>query len=289
MRSSRWRVMIPPPRTALGLRLLQLLRRVLNRLDDLVVAGAAAEVAGDAPADLFFGRVGVLLEQVLGAHDHARRAIAALQAVLLPEALLQGMELGAVRQPLDRLEALAIGLHGEGSAALDRAAVHQHGAGAAAGGVAADVGAGQVEHFADEVHQQHAALDLCGVLFAVDGDSDLVLAHQWPPSMRSPPGTPGSTLDSAHGEGADDVALVVFGAPQVGGGVAFRCGGATGGFEGVWGQGLAEQFGLGVRGPHGHRAHVGEAEAHGGHGVAFEVQPGGHGADGVVAPPCARI
>ena len=112
-----------------------------NRLDDFVVASAAAEVARDPPTDLVLRRVGVLVEQVLGAHDHARSAVAALQTVFLPEALLQRMELAISSERLDRLDGRSVGLHREDGAALDGSAVEQHGAGAAAGRVATDVGA----------------------------------------------------------------------------------------------------------------------------------------------------
>src|SRR6266550_8605302 len=77
-------------RFALGTRR-HYLRRRLDRLDDVVVAGTAAEVALEPHADLLLGRVGVALEQLLGRHDHARRAEPALETMLVPEGLLQGM------------------------------------------------------------------------------------------------------------------------------------------------------------------------------------------------------
>src|SRR5262245_31710667 len=73
----------------------QLVGGVLDGLDDLVVAGAAAQVAGDAVADLVLARVGVAGEQRARAHQHAGRAEAALQAVALPEAFLERMQLAA--------------------------------------------------------------------------------------------------------------------------------------------------------------------------------------------------
>src|SRR5215472_18532543 len=67
----------------------ELLGRPQHRLDDVLVAGAPAEVAGQRPADLLFGRIRVAVEQGLGREHHARRAEPALQPVLLLEALLQ--------------------------------------------------------------------------------------------------------------------------------------------------------------------------------------------------------
>src|SRR6266480_4404378 len=56
-----------------------------HRLHDVLVAGAAAEVAGQRPAHVFLGRVGIGGEECLGGQHHARRAEPALQPVLLLE------------------------------------------------------------------------------------------------------------------------------------------------------------------------------------------------------------
>src|SRR6185312_15109417 len=61
----------------------------LDRPDDVLIAGAAADVAGDADPDFLLARRGILLEQPLRAHDHARRAEAALQAVHHAKTFLQ--------------------------------------------------------------------------------------------------------------------------------------------------------------------------------------------------------
>ena len=51
----------------------------------------------------------------------------------------------------------AVGLHGEHRARLRAAAVDEHRAGAALAGVAADVRAGEIEVFAQEVREQQCA------------------------------------------------------------------------------------------------------------------------------------
>src|SRR5262249_42659075 len=48
--------------------------RGLDRLDDVHVAGAAAQIAGDAPADFVFGGGGVALEQGDRGEHHAWRS-----------------------------------------------------------------------------------------------------------------------------------------------------------------------------------------------------------------------
>ena len=53
------------------------------------MGAAAAEIARQRGLDLGFGRLGGLVEQGLGLHDHAAQAIAALGGLLLDEGALQ--------------------------------------------------------------------------------------------------------------------------------------------------------------------------------------------------------
>src|ERR1039457_6803811 len=93
------RIAWPPcQRSGLGT---ELLRGPQHRLHDVLVARAAAEVAGKRPAHVFLGRVGVLVEERLGGHHHPRCAEPALEPVLLLEALLQRVQLAGCRQALD--------------------------------------------------------------------------------------------------------------------------------------------------------------------------------------------
>src|SRR4051812_23835401 len=62
------------------------LGRRQNCLHDVVVAGAAADVALELVADGLFVELSVIAaDHVDGGHDHARRAEAALQSVMLAE------------------------------------------------------------------------------------------------------------------------------------------------------------------------------------------------------------
>ena len=104
---------------------------------------------------------GLMLQQRVRREQHAWRAVAALQAMLIPEALLQRVQLAAFREPLDREDLVAVGLCREHRARLHRpVAVHDDDAAAAARRVAADVGAGQPALFAQEVREQRARLDV---------------------------------------------------------------------------------------------------------------------------------
>src|SRR5882672_920515 len=57
------------------------LRALRYRLDDVLISGAAAEVAFQALADFLFRAVRMVRDEVDCAHHHAGRAEAALQAV----------------------------------------------------------------------------------------------------------------------------------------------------------------------------------------------------------------
>src|SRR5260370_31024594 len=82
----------------------QLGGRELNGFDNLVVARAAAQIARDALPDLVIGGAGVIFQKGAGAHHHARRAQAALPAVLLPEPFLERMELPSLGDAVPRLQ-----------------------------------------------------------------------------------------------------------------------------------------------------------------------------------------
>src|SRR5262249_2811420 len=123
---------------------------VLNGVDDVLIAGAATEIAGETRADLELRRRWGILEQRHRRHDHPRRAEAALQAVFLPESLLQRMERAVAAETLDGGDLRSVCLDGEDRARLRTAAVEQHRACAALTGVAPDVSAGQPELLAQE-------------------------------------------------------------------------------------------------------------------------------------------
>src|ERR1700760_362808 len=68
-----------------------------DRLHDVLVAGAAAEITLELLADRMLGQIMALaMDQVDRGHDHARRAEAALQTVMLAERLLHRMQRRAV-------------------------------------------------------------------------------------------------------------------------------------------------------------------------------------------------
>src|SRR3954471_5118047 len=145
----------------------------LDGVEDVPVAGAAADVSLQRLADLVVGRPRIAVEQSLRAHQHPGSAIPALQCVVVRERLLQRMQLVVGRrESFDGLDLRAVGLDREQHAALDQRAVVDHRARAAVAGVAADVAAGQVEVVADEVDQEAPRLHLALVRLAVHRHGD---------------------------------------------------------------------------------------------------------------------
>ena len=107
--------------------------------EDVPVAGAAAQHAGQFRGELVLRHLGLMAEQVVGAEQEAGRAEAALQRVVAAERLLQRVQLPRPAQALDRQHLGSIELAGEQQAGSCRLAVDQHRAHAADAVLAADV------------------------------------------------------------------------------------------------------------------------------------------------------
>ena len=74
--------------------------------DDTVVRAAPADVPFEGVGDLGLGRIRLPEEQGVGLHDHARRAVAALEGAVIDEGLLERMQAAALGQALDGQDAL---------------------------------------------------------------------------------------------------------------------------------------------------------------------------------------
>ena len=142
-----------------GLRSGELLGRRLHRLHDVLVAGAAAQVAGQAVADL-------LLAGIRGSPAAAGRRAPACRACSSRTAgrAPRGRPAASAcsTPPCSRPSTVstlgAIALHREHGAGLDRHAVEVDRAGAAVRGLAADVRPGVRQALAQRVDQQLARL-----------------------------------------------------------------------------------------------------------------------------------
>jgi hypothetical protein len=146
--------------------------------DDLVVAGAPAEVAGEPVTRLGLARIRIAVEQRLGGDQQARRTEAALQRRMLQEFSLQRMQVLPARHALDGLDRAALRLHRKHQARADQAAVDGHAAGAAVARAASLLAAGEMELVAQRIEQRELRLaqELGGL--AVDRGRYVMLAHR---------------------------------------------------------------------------------------------------------------
>src|SRR5215510_4201117 len=110
---------------------LRFFRGVLNGFDDVLVSGAATDVAFKSVANIFAGRAGVTVEQLRCGDDHAGRAVAALQSMSFPESFLHRMEFAVLREALNRCDRRSIRLDREHRARLYRLPIDHHGASSA--------------------------------------------------------------------------------------------------------------------------------------------------------------
>ena len=135
---------------------------LLHSLDDVVVAGAPAEVALKPFADLGLGGVGVLGDEVDRLHDHpgCRSRTGGRGSRGRPPA--SGAAWHRWRA-LDRRHLVPVGLDGEQLAGLHTAAVEVHRARTAVAGVAAHHGPDLAEPISEVLHEQRARLDVVGI------------------------------------------------------------------------------------------------------------------------------
>ena len=162
-----------------------------NALDNLLVAGATADVAANGVLDLFLGGLGVLGDERRTRHDHAGDAKAALHGAHGAKGVHKGLA-HVLRQALDGHDVAAGGKRGGQHARLDGRAVHVDGAGTARALGAAVLGGVNVQIVA-QVAQQRFILGR-RALDAVNGKSEF-LCHG--DSLLHAGGDAGAVVDSA--------------------------------------------------------------------------------------------
>ena len=87
---------------------------VFDGIDDLLIAGAAAQVAADGFTYIRFARLRNGLEQGVRCDQHAGCAIPALQCVRMAKAILQcAWRAVCIAKPFDGGDAMTVGLHGK--------------------------------------------------------------------------------------------------------------------------------------------------------------------------------
>src|SRR5918992_4228538 len=179
--SGAWVTLFPPlGRSVLG-QLVRVLLDELYGLHDVLVARAAAQVPFQAFPYLLLRRVGILLQEADGGHDHAGRAVAALETVRLVESLLHGMPHTILRDAPDGGDLVPVSLHRKDGARLDRLPVDVDRAGPATGRVAPRMHATDPKVLPEMMEQQQPRLHLSNV-------GVTVYRHLYPtqPSLLSP-------------------------------------------------------------------------------------------------------
>ena len=151
---------------------MKLLGGLLNGLDDLVVAGAAAEIVGEEEADALFRGVRLIVEKLFGGDDEAGGADAALEGGVFEERLLQGVEFAVAGDAFDGGDAATFGFDSEDQAGGDDVAVENDSAGAAVAVVAAFLGTREADDVAEDFEETLARLAEEVDLLAVDGGGD---------------------------------------------------------------------------------------------------------------------
>ena len=143
-------------------------------LDDPGIGAAAAQIAAHAFADAFGVVAGLALaDQPDRAHDLARRAEPALEAVMGDEGGLHRMEPVALGKTLDGQHLGAVQAHRQRKAGIDAPPVDQHRAGAALAAVAALLRSGQDKPLAQKVEQRHPrVLERDVLAVAIDRQAD---------------------------------------------------------------------------------------------------------------------
>ena len=116
----------------------------LDSCDDLDIAGATAVVVAQSVLDLVLGRIGILVQQGLGAHDHAGDAEAALNSACLTVSIGEDVLL-PLGQAFDSDDGLAFQAVGGGDTGLDSLAVDDDGTCAACALRAAILNGGQTQ------------------------------------------------------------------------------------------------------------------------------------------------
>jgi hypothetical protein len=137
----------------------------------------------------------VLIEQILGGHDHAADAIATLGGLRVDEGLLQRMRLVDSAEPLDRGDFGLTDGTDLGHARAHRTAVQQHRASPALGEPAAEFGAVQREIVAQHVEKWRVGISRHRSLRTVDPETD---RHPFTRAARRSRAFIGGHIAAAH-------------------------------------------------------------------------------------------
>src|SRR5262249_17469872 len=141
-------------------------------VEDLLVAGAAAEIPRQRLADLVVGRIRRPAEERRGRDDEPGGAEAALHGAGLDERVLHRMEVAVGAEPFHGDGVWPVRLRGGDEAWAGELAVEEHRARPALALLTGVLRAGQAEPLAERVEEALARPDVGVLALAVDPDVD---------------------------------------------------------------------------------------------------------------------
>ena len=153
------------------------LDRGFDRFVHLAVAGAAAKVATQGIADFCIGRIRICREQVCDGHHEAGSAEAALRASPIAVGFLDCSQGPVLADAFDGGDFLAFATRGEHGAGEHGQSINQNSAGAARGVVAAALGSGKLQVYAQGVKQEAIGLDREFMRAAIDAKFEELFFH----------------------------------------------------------------------------------------------------------------
>ena len=130
-----------------------------DRIDNILVTRATAQVARKCLSDLRFGGIGMIAKKRFKGHDNAGGAKPALQAVAFMQGLLKHRKLAWLTDRLNGAKRMAFHLDGKDQTGASRLAVHPDRASATNPMLAADMGSRELAMLAQDIRQQMAWLN----------------------------------------------------------------------------------------------------------------------------------
>src|SRR5207248_4217143 len=146
--------------------------RRCDRSDDIGVAGAAADIAGEPLTDLTFRSRALPQDQIARGDQHCRSAVAALQRVMLVKTPTQRIDHAVARKAFDRRDLALVAGDREQQARARRLAVDEDGAGAADTMFAAQMSAGQIAPLAQKIRERQSRRHVIRDMGTVDLQAD---------------------------------------------------------------------------------------------------------------------
>jgi hypothetical protein len=144
------------------------LSSILDRLNNLNIARAAAEIPRNRDADIMFSRVWIVVQQIPCTQEHTRSAEAAMDGIVIQEGFLERGEFLAGGKSFHCGNSAAFDLRCQDEAGIDGNPVEKHGTGPAFADFAPALRAGKSERFPQQIEKGQVSMDFCSNTPSVD-------------------------------------------------------------------------------------------------------------------------